>query len=110
MRRSWREGGVADLGNRRPLKSRGSAWARAAAAALARAGAGPDLISALGVVFAALGGALLLGSGLAYDGLRIASMLGAAATIQLRLVSNLLDGMVAVEHGKGSSAGPIWNE
>ena len=34
----------------------------------------------------------------------------AALAIQLRLLCNLLDGMVAVEHGKGSTAGPIWNE
>jgi phosphatidylglycerophosphate synthase len=34
----------------------------------------------------------------------------AAACIQLRLLCNLLDGMVAVEYGRGSSAGPIWNE
>ena len=37
-------------------------------------------------------------------------LIGAGVCIQLRLVCNLLDGMVAVEHGKGGPAGPIWNE
>jgi phosphatidylglycerophosphate synthase len=35
---------------------------------------------------------------------------GAAACIQFRLLCNLLDGMVAVEGGKGSVTGPIYNE
>jgi phosphatidylglycerophosphate synthase len=43
-------------------------------------------------------------------GLRAAALIGAALCIQLRLVCNLLDGLVAVEHGKGTPAGPIWNE
>ena len=36
--------------------------------------------------------------------------LGAAVCIQLRLVANLIDGMVAVEGGKGGPVGDIWNE
>ena len=36
--------------------------------------------------------------------------LAAAACIQLRLLCNLLDGMVAVEGGKGSVTGSIYNE
>jgi phosphatidylglycerophosphate synthase len=101
---------VAELENRRPLKSRGAGWAKAAAAALARADANPDLISALSMVFAVLGASLFLWAGIAGDTLRVAALALAALTIQLRLVCNLLDGMVAVEHGRGSSAGPIWNE
>ncbi|MGZ8370176.1 MAG: CDP-alcohol phosphatidyltransferase family protein, partial [Caulobacteraceae bacterium] len=34
----------------------------------------------------------------------------AAVAIQLRLLANLLDGMVAVEHGRGRALGPVWNE
>jgi phosphatidylglycerophosphate synthase len=101
---------MADLGNRRPLKSRGSAWARGAATALARAGVSPDAISFAGVLFAAAGGAALAASGGLDGGWRLAALAGGALGAQLRLVCNLLDGMVAVEHGKGSSAGPIWNE
>ena len=37
-------------------------------------------------------------------------LLLAGGCVQLRLLCNLLDGMVAVEHGRGGPAGPIWNE
>ncbi len=98
------------LDNRRPLKSRQTGAARAAAAALARAGVPPDGVSLFAVVFALAGGALLALSG-AWDGAaRVAALVGAALAIQLRLACNLLDGMVAVEHGRGGPAGPIWNE
>lgn len=98
--------------NRRPIKARGSGWARRLAAALAHAGAAPDLISAASVAISLLGGALMLGAG-ATSGqplVRAVFFIAAAVCIQLRLLCNLLDGMVAVEHGRGSPAGPIWNE
>lgn len=96
--------------NRRPLKSRGSAWAQGLAAATAKAGASPDMISAASVAFALLGGALFLGAGLAGGGPRALLLILAGLCVQLRLICNLLDGMVAVEYGRGGSAGPIWNE
>jgi phosphatidylglycerophosphate synthase len=96
--------------NRRPLKSRSSAWAGRAAALLARAGVSPNLISAMSVVFGMAGAACFVLSGTAGDAHRAMLLIGAAFSIQLRLVCNLLDGMVAVEHARGSSAGPIWNE
>ena len=34
----------------------------------------------------------------------------AALGVQLRLAANLLDGMVAVEGGRGGPLGPLWNE
>ncbi len=102
---------MAELENRRPIKSRGSGWAHGTAAWLARAGASPDLISGASFAFAVFGAALLLAAGVAQPWpLRAALLLGAAAGVQLRLICNLLDGMVAVEHGKGSPAGAIWNE
>ena len=100
-----------ETANRRPLKSRGAGWAKAIATALAGADVNPDLVSAMSVAFAALGGAMMLVAAGPHVGpLRSALFLGAAAAIQLRLLCNLLDGMIAVEHGLGSSAGPIWNE
>ena len=36
--------------------------------------------------------------------------LAAAVCIQLRLICNLLDGMVAIEGGKRSPTGGVWNE
>ncbi len=96
--------------NRRPLKTRGAGWARALAARLGEAGASPDLISATSIAFAMAGAACLLASGVSEGALRPIFLIGAATCVQLRLLANMLDGMVAVEHGLGSPAGPIWNE
>lgn len=99
------------LENRRPLKTRSKAWAGALASVLGRARISPDVISLFSVAFAVLGGALLMIAGLEdRPVLRAACLIGAAVCIQLRLLANMMDGMVAVEHGLGSSAGPIWNE
>ena len=96
--------------NRRPLKSRAAGWARRLADILAKARVHPNLISATSVAFAVLGGAMLAFSGILPDWARPVALIVAAACVQGRLLCNLLDGMVAVEHGQGSAAGPIWNE
>jgi phosphatidylglycerophosphate synthase len=98
------------LENRRPIKSRASGWAQTSARILAKAGASPNMISGASVAFAALGGALMALAGISGPALHGVALIAAAACIQARLICNLLDGMVAVEHGRGSSAGPIWNE
>lgn len=92
------------MAERRPLKSRGTGWARALASALARSPVTPDQISAASVLFAAAGAALLL------YWPTPAGLVLVAACVQLRLLCNLLDGMVAVEGGKGSKSGEVWNE
>lgn len=99
-----------DPAARRPLRSRGTPWARATARAAVRLGLSPNAISLASVAFAAVaGGALTLS--VSSDGLARAGLLAAAAAaIQLRLFCNLLDGMVAVEGGKGTAAGPVYNE
>ncbi|HYC68704.1 CDP-alcohol phosphatidyltransferase family protein [Brevundimonas sp.] len=96
--------------SRRPLKSRGAGWARALAAGLARTGARPDLISASSVAFALAGATAFWLSADAAGWCRFALLIGAGLCIQLRLLANLLDGMVAVEHGRGGPLGPVWNE
>ena len=100
-----------EIENRRPIAARGAPWAHWLAAQAAGAGASPDLISALSFAFAALGaGFLLLAGVIQAPWPRAALLIGASAMIQLRLVCNLIDGMVAVEHRRGGTAGPIWNE
>jgi phosphatidylglycerophosphate synthase len=101
---------MTDLENRRPIKARETGWAKRFAATLAKAHVQPNLISATSVAFAVLGGALLAVSGVMPDWVRPVAMIVAAGCIQGRLLCNLLDGMVAVEHGEGSKTGPIWNE
>jgi phosphatidylglycerophosphate synthase len=100
-----------EVENRRPIAARGAGWAHWLAAQAAGAGASPDLISGLSFAFAALGAACLMAAGVVQDPWpRAALLIGAAAAIQARLVCNLIDGMVAVEHRRGGAAGPIWNE
>lgn len=89
---------------RRPLKTRSAGWSQSLARALARSAITPNQISVLSVVFAALGGALLL-----YAPSPVGLVL-VALCVQLRLLCNLLDGMVAVEGGKGSALGVLYNE
>jgi phosphatidylglycerophosphate synthase len=101
---------MSDLDNRRPLKSRDTGWARSGAAMLARAGVTPDAVSAGAVVFGLAGGGLLAASGVLDGPARVAALIGGALCVQLRLICNLMDGMVAVEHGRGGPLGPIWNE
>ncbi len=98
------------LDNRRPLKSRDTGWAKAAAAGLAKSGVSPDAVSAGGLGFALIGAAAFVLGGVADGAERLLALLLAAGCIQLRLLCNLLDGLVAVEHGKAGPYGPIWNE
>ena len=96
--------------DRRPITQRSAGWARGSAAWLANRGLSADAVSALGLAAAVLGALLFVASGVSDGGARIAALLGAAACVQLRLLCNMLDGMVAVEHGRGGPLGPIWNE
>jgi phosphatidylglycerophosphate synthase len=96
--------------NRRPLAARQSAWAgRLAGWAVAR-GLTPNAISQASMGFAAIGFALYVVSPQVPGILQFLCLLLAAATLQARLVCNLIDGMVAVEGGKGAKDGPFWNE
>ena len=90
--------------NRRPIAVRSSGWAKRIAAALADSAVTPNQISCISVLFALAGSAALL----AWPG-RL-GMLLCAACILLRLLCNLFDGMVAVEGGRGTATGPLYNE
>lgn len=90
-------------GERRPIASRSAKWAIWLASRLAASAITPNQISVVSVVFAAVGAGLILWGGW------LAWILAALA-VQLRLVCNLLDGMVAVEGGKSSPVGVIYNE
>jgi phosphatidylglycerophosphate synthase len=90
--------------NRRPLKTRSRRWAQHLAAHLASTAISANQISVLSVVFAAAGaGALLVATG-------PWPLVVCAVCIQLRLGCNLLDGMVALEGGKKSPVGVLYNE
>ena len=92
---------------RRPIKTRGAQWARALARSLANAGITPNQISIASVFFAALSGASFY---LSNTSNKILFLFLAALFIQLRLICNLMDGMVAVEHKKKTKSGDIFND
>ncbi len=93
---------------RRPLKSRSSGWAQVLSRALVRSGVTANMISVFSVVFSLGAGAVLISVG--SDALPPSWLVGAAVLIQLRLVCNLMDGMVAIEGGKKSATGDLFNE
>ena len=102
---------------RRPLKSRDLPFFKNLAAALARSGATPNGISFASIVFGVLAGLALAKTSIVdWDGVPLFPnvtrwfWLAAAVFIQLRLIANLLDGMVAVEGRKGGPTGDLWNE
>ncbi len=93
---------------RRPLTSRGTAWARYFSRAMLRAGFTPNAVSLLSLVFAAIGGASAWHA--SKTDVSPWFWFVAAAGIQLRLFCNLMDGMLAVEGGLKSSTGELFNE
>jgi phosphatidylglycerophosphate synthase len=89
---------------RRPLASRSSGWAQYLAARLTASRVTPNQISIMSIVWAVLGGALL------WCRPGWPAFIVAAVCVQLRLVCNLLDGMVAIEGGKSTATGALFNE
>jgi phosphatidylglycerophosphate synthase len=99
-----------DPASRRPLKSRGIPIFQHLAAALSRAGVQADAVSAAGLGFGLISGVVLIATSHVTGVAQMVLWLVAAAFVQLRLLANMLDGMVAVEGGRKSKFGPLWNE
>jgi len=99
---------------RRPIKARDSRWAAKIAAALARVPVKPNTISIFSAVFAAIAGACFAATAcprIATSGIVVAILfVCGAACVQLRLLCNLFDGMVAVEGGFKTKSGEVFNE
>lgn len=96
--------------DRRTIPQRTTRWATAAADLLASAHLTPNSISVLSVIVAAIASAALIASALVPDGVRIALLLVAMVCMPLRLLCNMLDGMLAVEHGLRTPSGELYNE
>lgn len=90
--------------NRRPIASRSKRWAMELTTFLINRNISPNQISVASIGFAALAAACMAASTGAL------ASLSAIAFIQLRLICNLLDGMVAIEGGKQSALGSLYNE
>jgi phosphatidylglycerophosphate synthase len=95
--------------DRRPIKVRSSCWAAAAARGLAFLGISPNAISIFGMLAAiAAGGSFYCTrSDSGFDG---TFWIAGAVLVLLRLLANMFDGMVAVELGKASRVGALYNE
>jgi phosphatidylglycerophosphate synthase len=98
-----------DPADRRPIAARDLGVFKALATRLAKAGVSANAISVGGMVAGLLAGAALVLTARWEAGSR-ALWAAAAAFIQLRLVANLLDGMVALESGTASRVGELYNE
>ncbi len=95
---------------RRPLKVRKTQIAKNIAKTLSKINITPNGISIASVFFAALA-ALCLYCFPYYSGAKAGVLLlGAAIAIQCRLLCNLFDGMVAVEGGKKTPSGELFND
>ena len=98
------------MADRRPLASRDTRWADRAAKALVRSNVTPNQISQASVGFAAIGFFAFWAAGVMAGPGGAVLLILAGLCVQLRLLCNLLDGMVAIEGGKSAPDGPFWNE
>jgi phosphatidylglycerophosphate synthase len=97
--------------DRRPIASRERRIWQKMAAFLAARHVSPNAISIAGLIFGIAAGLLLAATKFAESAwLQRVLWLGAAAGMQLRLVANMLDGMVALASRKASRLGELYNE
>jgi phosphatidylglycerophosphate synthase len=96
---------------RRPLKTRQWPFFQWLAATLAKSDVTPNSISVASIFASVAAGCCLAATAHVPDGIpRRLFWFASALCIQLRLIANLLDGMVAVEGGKASAVGDLYNE
>jgi phosphatidylglycerophosphate synthase len=91
--------------DRRPIATRSTKWAKALAAWLAQKKVDPNMISVAGILFA-----VYAGNALYLSRFNEWMLILAMIAVQMRLLCNMMDGMVAVEHQRKTSLGPLYNE
>lgn len=94
---------------RRPIPARNLAVTKRIARGLAERGITPNMISAFGLAVG-VGSGLALGLTQVLPDAARALWAAAAVMVLLRGISNMLDGMVAVEQHRGTATGLFWNE
>ena len=94
-------------GDRRPIATRETKWARRTTAWLVSQNVSPNTISIAGMLACIVAGIALASTSIAYSHF---AWLIAAAGAQLRLTANMLDGMVALSSGRASKVGELYNE
>jgi phosphatidylglycerophosphate synthase len=101
---------TSSIGNRRPIAVRRWPVFQEMAGLLARAGVSPNAVSLAGMASGIAAGGALAATSLLMGWEQTLAWLAGALLIQLRLLANMLDGMVAIEHGKASALGELFNE
>jgi phosphatidylglycerophosphate synthase len=98
--------------DRRPIAARDARWSRAVARRLVAWKVGANAISIAGMASGILAGIALAATAHLRGGsvAQRALWIGAAVLVQLRLLANMFDGMVAVESGTASPLGELYNE
>lgn len=100
---------MVETSDRRPIAARELGVFKSLSTRLAKAGVSANAISVAGMLAGLLAGAALVCTARRPELARIA-WVAAAAFIQLRLLANMLDGMVAIESGTTSKVGELYNE
>lgn len=95
---------------RRPVRARNNDAIRALASKLASKGVNPNAISGASVVISAGAFGALACAPRTDVGRGVALYLLAALCIGLRGLCNVVDGLVAVEGGRASPTGAVWND
>ena len=99
-----------EVDGRREIASRNTAWANIIARKLTHWGVTPNQISMMSVFFAMVGCLLLIGT-VIYPGFnKYVAYILFIVCMQSRLLCNLFDGMVAIEGGKKSANGDLYND
>ena len=101
---------MADPEARRPLKVRNLADVQTMAKSLAQRDISPNQISLASIGFAALAGISCVGMTSFSGGAGLLFMLLALAGIAGRVLCNLFDGLVALEGGKSTKSGELFND
>ena len=99
---------TSDPSTRRPLKSRGTAWAWFFSRRMLALGLKPNTVSLLSMACAAVAGGAVWMAARSEPAWVLWFI--AAAGVQLRLFCNLMDGLLAVEGGLKSVTGELFNE
>lgn len=100
-----------DPTDRRPIATRQRAWSQSLAHWLVRRRMSANAISVIGMLCCIAAGIALAGTARVNPGWPERLLwLAAAILIQLRLLANMLDGMVAIESGQASPVGELFNE
>ena len=93
--------------NRRQLATRSASWAKWLGATIAKTHITPNQISVLSIIPALVGAWLLASTQIEKTSFVLVLI---TLCIQLRLLFNMLDGLVAIEGGKQSKVGILYNE